>query len=229
MPGPMGGWMGRHTTLALMALSASLALQAITLRSARGGDGACCCHCFLGGAVLCNQNINGCAVCFATGGSCSTAACDPGGGTCGSQPACPCPSDTPTATPTSTPSSTPTATPTNTATATGTATNTATATRTATVTDTPTNTPTATPTNTGIPQGGACSTPAECATGFCVDGVCCNTACNPDFGRCDLPGQRGTCSGVSPAPTLTPRALAMGAALLIGVAAFAMRRRAVRH
>src|SRR5215470_6113134 len=211
MPGPMGGWMGRHTTLALMALSASLALQAITLRSARGGDGACCCHCFLGGNVLCNQNINGCAVCFASGGSCSTAACAPGQ-TCGSLPACPCPSNTPTATPTSTPSSTSTGTATNTATATGTATNTA----------------TATPTNTGIPIGGDCATPSVCASGFCVDGVCCNTACNPDFGRCDLPGQRGTCAGISPAPALAPRAMAVAAALLIGVAAFALRRRAVR-
>ena len=128
-------------------------------------------------------------------------------------------------TPTATPTSTSTGTVTNTATATGTATNTATATNTGTATQTPT----ATPTNTGIPQGGACSTPAECATGFCLDGVCCNTACNPDFGRCDLPGQRGTCAGVSPAPTLTPRALAVAAALLIGVAAFALRRRAVRR
>jgi len=119
------------------------------------------------------------------------------------------PTATPTNTPTNTPSNTPTATPTNTATA--------------------TNTPTATPTNIGIPQGGACSTPAECFTGFCVDGVCCDTACNPSFGRCDLPGQRGMCAGISPAPTLTPRALAMGAALLIGVAAFALRRRVVRH
>jgi len=102
-------------------------------------------------------------------------------------------------------------------------------TSTGTVTHTPTNTPTATPTNTGIPQGGACSTPAECATGFCADGVCCNTACNPDFGRCDLPGQRGTCAGISPAPALTPRAIAVAAALLLGVAAFALRRRSVRR
>jgi len=116
-----------------------------------------------------------------------------------------------------------------TATNTATATHTATATSTGTVTQTPTNTTTATPTNTGIPQGGACATPAECATGFCVNGICCNTACTPDFGRCDLPGQRGTCAGVSPAPTLAPRALAVAAALLLGVAAFEMRRRAARR
>src|SRR5262245_56291739 len=117
--------------------------------------------------------------------------------------------EAPTASPTSTPSST----------------STATATSTATVT----HTPTASPTNNGIPIGGDCATPSVCASGFCVDGVCCNTACNPDFGRCDLPGQRGTCAGVSPAPTLTPRALAIAAVLLLGVAAFALRRRAVRR
>ena len=122
-----------------------------------------------------------------------------------------------------------TPTPTGTATATGTVTNTATATSTGTVTHTPTNTPTATPTNTGIPIGGDCATPSVCASGFCVDGVCCNTACNDAFGRCDLPGQRGTCAGISPAPALTPRALAIAAVLLLGVAAFALRRRVVRH
>jgi hypothetical protein len=106
--------MGRYATLVLMALSASLALQAITLRSARGGDGACCCHCFLGGNVLCLQD-NECAVCFTSGGSCSTGARAPGG-SCGSLPACPCvPTNTPTNTPTSTPTTkTPTFTPTNT-------------------------------------------------------------------------------------------------------------------
>jgi len=132
-----------------------------------------------------------------------------------------------TGTVTATGTNTATATATATNTATGTATNTATATATgiATNTATATNTPTATPTNTGIPQGGACSTPAACATGFCVDGVCCNAACNPSFGRCDLPGQRGTCAGISPAPALAPRAFAIAAALLLGVAAFALRRR----
>ena len=99
-------------------------------------------------------------------------------------------------------------------------------TNTPTVTDTPTNTPTATPTNTPVPQGGACTTPSQCSTGFCVDDVCCNSACTS--GRCDLPGQRGTCSGLAPAPALAPRALAVVAALLVGVGAFTLRRRAVR-
>src|SRR5215470_15533880 len=76
-------------------------------------------------------------------------------------------------------------------------------------------------------SGGACATPAECATGFCVDAVCCNSACTS--GRCDLSGQRGTCSGLTPAPALAPRALALVAALLIGVGVFTLRRRAVRR
>jgi len=89
--------------------------------------------------------------------------------------------------------------------------------------------PVAPPTPTPVPQGGACATPAECATGFCVDGVCCNAACNDAFGRCDLPGQRGTCAGIAPAPMLAPRAIAVAAALLIGVAGFALRRRTVKR
>ena len=213
--------MVRHTTLALMALSASLALQAITLRSARGGDGACCCHCRTGSGIQCNQQDDQCAICIERGEECTTDPCTMLD--CGSLPACACTTETPTPTPTST------ATNTGTATSTGTATNTATATGTSTNTATATNTPTATPTNTGIPIGGDCATPSVCASGFCVDGVCCNTACNDAFGRCDLPGERGTCAGISPAPALTPRAIAVAAALLIGVAAFALRRRTVRN
>jgi len=106
-------------------------------------------------------------------------------------------------------------------------TQTPTETPTATVTDTPTNTPTVTPTNTPVPQGGACTTPSQCSTGFCVDDVCCNSACTS--GRCDLPGQRGTCSGLAPVPALAPRALAILVALLLGVAVFTLRRRRIRR
>src|SRR3712207_6824882 len=30
----------------------------------------------------------------------------------------------------------------------------------------------------GCPLGSQCSAPSECASGFCVDGVCCNSACS---------------------------------------------------
>src|SRR5262250_2076277 len=215
-----GGPMGIQRNLrALRRIRVGVLLMTILLKPV--GAGASCCIC-----QFCENN-NACftqfmdlpscaAACFpcsATFGALATCGEGPIVGDCISTDGVPVPSHTPTATPTNTPtntpSNTPTAKPTNTATA--------------------TNTPTATPTNTGIPQGGACATPSVCASGFCANGVCCNTACNPDFGRCDLPGQRGTCAGVSPAPTLTPRAFAVAAILLIGVAAFALRRRVVRR
>ena len=31
-----------------------------------------------------------------------------------------------------------------------------------------------------VPNGGACTAPAECASTWCVQGVCCDTACGPD-------------------------------------------------
>src|SRR5262245_30866312 len=98
-------------------------------------------------------------------------------------------------------------------------------------TPTVTETPTATPTNTPIPQGGACTTPAQCSTNFCVDGVCCDTAC-PEPLQCNVPGQVGTCgrAPAAPAPALTPTALLLALVVLAGLAAIALRRRHVgRH
>jgi len=72
----------------------------------------------------------------------------------------------------------------------------------------------------------ACATPSQCGTGFCANGVCCDTACTDPLMRCNLPGQLGTCaSAAASAPTLTPSGLLIGALLLTGVAAFALRHR----
>ena len=91
---------------------------------------------------------------------------------------------------------------------------------------TPTSTPNATPTNTPVAQGGACSTPSQCSTGFCVDSVCCDTACTDPLKRCNLPGEVGTCSSpAATAPALTPWGLLIAAALLASVGAFALRQR----
>lgn len=42
--------------------------------------------------------------------------------------------------------------------------------------------------------GEACSFDAQCASEFCVDGVCCNEACTGVCAACDVTGSEGTCS-----------------------------------
>lgn len=45
--------------------------------------------------------------------------------------------------------------------------------------------------------GGACTGPEACQGGlFCVDGVCCNTACTGSCESCNLPGVAGLCSPI---------------------------------
>lgn len=48
-----------------------------------------------------------------------------------------------------------------------------------------------------IPTGDACAQAADCESGFCVDGVCCATACTGACERCDTSGARGACTAVS--------------------------------
>jgi hypothetical protein len=44
--------------------------------------------------------------------------------------------------------------------------------------------------------GHACTSFTECASGNCVDGVCCNSACLGTCQQCNLAAKRGTCSPV---------------------------------
>ncbi len=46
-------------------------------------------------------------------------------------------------------------------------------------------------------SGLGCSTNSQCASGFCVSGVCCDTACNGGCGSCNLAGFPGTCKPLS--------------------------------
>jgi hypothetical protein len=60
-----------------------------------------------------------------------------------------------------------------------------------------------TPTCVGQPHlllGQPCTCAADCQSGFCVDGVCCNAACSGTCTACDQPGTAGTCSQVTGAP-----------------------------
>ena len=49
-----------------------------------------------------------------------------------------------------------------------------------------------------VAGGQTCTTNPQCASGFCVDGVCCNNKCDGVCARCDLAGKVGECS---PIPT----------------------------
>src|SRR5688572_7690227 len=45
--------------------------------------------------------------------------------------------------------------------------------------------------------GGACDCAAECGSGFCADGACCNTACTGACVSCALAGGKGECGPVA--------------------------------
>ncbi|MDI3291309.1 MopE-related protein [Polyangium sp. 15x6] len=49
-----------------------------------------------------------------------------------------------------------------------------------------------------VADGAACTLPSQCANGNCVDGVCCNNACNGACVQCNKAGAIGTCSPVAP-------------------------------
>ena len=128
---------------------------------------------------------------------------------------------TPSATPTSTvPSATPTQTPT--------VTSTATASPSATITAVPsvTRTGTATATPSRQPTGAACTSPDQCQSEFCVDGVCCDTACDGPGQRCDLPGREGQCLSVAPAaaPALSAWSILAAVLTLICLGAAGLQR-----
>ena len=52
------------------------------------------------------------------------------------------------------------------------------------------------------PDGGGCGAPEDCASGFCVDGVCCESACDSLCEGCAVSGNKGNCipfsAGVDP-------------------------------
>lgn len=48
----------------------------------------------------------------------------------------------------------------------------------------------------GCPNGTACTSSTQCASGQCIDGYCCNTSCGSLCMACNVSGNHGTCSPV---------------------------------
>ncbi len=69
-----------------------------------------------------------------------------------------------------------------------------------------------------LPNGTACAASGECGSGFCADGVCCNTACNTLCNACTAvkkgAGSDGTCAAV--AANLDPDSECAGALVCSG-------------
>src|SRR5262249_7800086 len=47
-----------------------------------------------------------------------------------------------------------------------------------------------------LANGASCGSAAQCGSGNCVDGVCCDTACNGQCEACNAAGSAGVCSAV---------------------------------
>jgi len=100
-------------------------------------------------------------------------------------------------------------------------------------TSTTTPTPTPTPTSTPVANGGNCIVGSECASTFCVTGVCCDRACNQPNERCDLAGSSGVCTAQiaaapAPAPALGNGAIAMSMLLLLAIGGLSIGRLSLR-
>ncbi|MDQ3036020.1 MAG: MYXO-CTERM sorting domain-containing protein, partial [Myxococcota bacterium] len=51
-----------------------------------------------------------------------------------------------------------------------------------------------------LDDGGVCDRERQCGSGECVDGVCCESACDGQCEACDVAGSEGVCSVVTGAP-----------------------------
>ena len=52
-------------------------------------------------------------------------------------------------------------------------------------------------TGVGTPNGGACNIGEECVSGYCADGVCCESDCQMACRSCALPESKGLCRPVA--------------------------------
>ena len=80
-----------------------------------------------------------------------------------------------------------------------------------------------------LAPGEPCSAIFQCASTFCVDGVCCNSACDGPSEACNLPGSVGQCvTAAAPAPVVSGRGVLIIGCLLTAIGLLSLRR-AVRR
>jgi len=79
-----------------------------------------------------------------------------------------------------------------------------------------------------IPDGASCTDSPACASGFCVDTVCCDAACNGPMESCKVPQHIGTCTAIpTSVPATSTTGLVVAVLLLAAIGALAFAR--VRH
>jgi len=96
-------------------------------------------------------------------------------------------------------------------------------------TATPTPTVAPTPVATLVPNGGLCAVGTQCASGFCVSGVCCNSACNSEVETCTAPGSVGSCIVQSPASAMSESVTGVLALILVTLGVLSLRRGLARR
>jgi hypothetical protein len=69
-----------------------------------------------------------------------------------------------------------------------------------------------------VVYGGSCVSPTDCESGFCVEGICCNSICNQPGQTCET----GTCALPAPAPAVSHPALLLIVVLLVAIGCFAL-------
>ena len=82
-------------------------------------------------------------------------------------------------------------------------------------------------TNPGDPNGSSCTDAVDCMSDNCVEGVCCDTACDGPAESCNAPGRQGTCIAEIPAaaPAASQGGLLLITLVLAATAAVAFWRR----
>lgn len=74
------------------------------------------------------------------------------------------------------------------------------------------------------PPGTGCTDPSQCASGFCEQGVCCETECDGPNESCNQPGFEGICLATAPVPAVSGTGLLIAALLLAVVGTYGLIR-----